>query len=457
MSEIQVTIQNAPIAVTLPDSGPVQVSIASDVIRVTLPAGATGATGATGAGVPAGGSAGQVLEKIDGTDYNTQWATPTGGSGTDLTFSGSASPYSLNSSTGSDVTIAEGSGVTLSRSGNQLTIAASGGSSPVVISPAQITADQDDYSPTDWATATLVRLSGDSGLRAITSFSATGVSDGEVKKLVNVGTYPLYIPSDHPDGTSANRISGGQDYFLMPKRSLEMAYDATASRWIVADYSPPTPETCKALIYHLSAASNIASAWEHLAFISSGASSIGSVAGTPAAIFLQPGATVGNHNGMYFTRGLGGYGYFGETHAVSVAMITFPVLSTGTTSYTMVFSITETASSTSKDVNNSVGIRYSHSINSGNFQCFSRNNSGTESTADSGVTVAANTVYLLRAEVDKSLSEARFYINNAYVGRITSNLPTTTTLGTRVFIYRDAGSGSFSVGVSQMFGFALYP
>jgi len=38
--------------------------------------GPTGATGATGAGVPVGGTAGQVIEKIDGTDYNTQWVTP---------------------------------------------------------------------------------------------------------------------------------------------------------------------------------------------------------------------------------------------------------------------------------------------------------------------------------------------------------------------------------------------
>lgn len=31
--------------------------------------------------LPAGGTAGQVLEKIDGTDYNVQWATPSGGGG----------------------------------------------------------------------------------------------------------------------------------------------------------------------------------------------------------------------------------------------------------------------------------------------------------------------------------------------------------------------------------------
>lgn len=40
--------------------------------------GADGLDGADGQGVPIGGTAGQVLEKIDGTDYNTQWVTPAG-------------------------------------------------------------------------------------------------------------------------------------------------------------------------------------------------------------------------------------------------------------------------------------------------------------------------------------------------------------------------------------------
>ena len=38
--------------------------------------GDTGNTGATGAGVAVGGTAGQVLAKIDATNYNTQWITP---------------------------------------------------------------------------------------------------------------------------------------------------------------------------------------------------------------------------------------------------------------------------------------------------------------------------------------------------------------------------------------------
>lgn len=50
---------------------------------------------------------------------------------TDLTFSGGASPYTLNSSTGADVTFSEGANVTLTRVGNDLEISATGGGGTV--------------------------------------------------------------------------------------------------------------------------------------------------------------------------------------------------------------------------------------------------------------------------------------------------------------------------------------
>lgn len=43
--------------------------------------GETGPQGPAGQGVPTGGTAGQVLTKVDGTDYNTQWSTPQSGGG----------------------------------------------------------------------------------------------------------------------------------------------------------------------------------------------------------------------------------------------------------------------------------------------------------------------------------------------------------------------------------------
>lgn len=39
--------------------------------------GAPGPAGPAGVGIPVGGTAGQVLAKIDSTNYNTQWVTLT--------------------------------------------------------------------------------------------------------------------------------------------------------------------------------------------------------------------------------------------------------------------------------------------------------------------------------------------------------------------------------------------
>ena len=50
---------------------------ASTITGPTGSQGLTGATGPTGPGVAAGGTAGQVLTKVDATDYNTQWVDET--------------------------------------------------------------------------------------------------------------------------------------------------------------------------------------------------------------------------------------------------------------------------------------------------------------------------------------------------------------------------------------------
>ncbi len=66
----------------------------------------------------ANGSDGQYLGISGGA---LTWGTPSGGV-TDLSFTGAASPFTLNSSTGGDVRFFAGSNVTLTRSGNDLTI-----------------------------------------------------------------------------------------------------------------------------------------------------------------------------------------------------------------------------------------------------------------------------------------------------------------------------------------------
>lgn len=54
------------------------------------PQGETGPQGAPGAGVPTGGTAGQVLSKASGTDYDTEWTTPEAGGVTDVQVNGTS-------------------------------------------------------------------------------------------------------------------------------------------------------------------------------------------------------------------------------------------------------------------------------------------------------------------------------------------------------------------------------
>ena len=84
-------------------------------------------TGAnTAAKLPIGTASQQLRVNAGATAL--EYFTPSAGSGANLTFSGASTPYTLNSDTGTDVTFAAGSGVTLSRTANELTIAASSGS-----------------------------------------------------------------------------------------------------------------------------------------------------------------------------------------------------------------------------------------------------------------------------------------------------------------------------------------
>jgi len=59
--------------------------------------GPQGEAGISGQGVPTGGTAGQVLSKVDGTDYNTAWVTPASGGGARLQlFATSTTPQAKN-------------------------------------------------------------------------------------------------------------------------------------------------------------------------------------------------------------------------------------------------------------------------------------------------------------------------------------------------------------------------
>ena len=106
------------------------------------------------------------------------------------------------------------------------------------ITPAQLTATQNDYAPTGLATASVLRLTGDAN-RIITGL--TGGVDGRLVTLINANdtianTFTIQLSTESVSSTAANRFDfgtgvGTQSVILNVRESITLWYDSTSSRW----------------------------------------------------------------------------------------------------------------------------------------------------------------------------------------------------------------------------------
>ena len=326
----------------------------------------------------------------------------------------------------------------------------------LTISPSQITSDQDNYAPTGWDTADVVRLDFDTGGRAITGFSAW--ANGRPKVVFNTTANFGYIPCEHPDSTAANRALGTYDHIIAPYGTLILEYDDTSDRVRVVgnSFNPAAPGigNLRGHWYNVSVGSVTAGDWGDMAFLATGTgSALATVAATsalPATFDIQTGTTTTGSTLVYFSKNILTPTFFGSAHIICACNIYFPNLSDGTNTYTFSFGISPTPSSATLDQNNSVVIKYSSGLNSGKFLGVCRDNAGAESTADLGTTVAANTLYSLVVCFDKANSEARFYVDGAFAGRVNGNMPNGVAAGERIIIVKSAGTTERVVRMGSM-------
>lgn len=331
----------------------------------------------------------------------------------------------------------------------------------------QFTSDQDNYTNSDWSTRTTHTVSSDNGMRAMTGFAA--LAEGTIRRLINTGTYAMYLPSEHPDSDAANRVGGTGDHILAPNKGvIEMTY--IGSRWEVTFNS--FNETSlgfkyKGLFYNQVPGSTNQS---DQSFI--GLTTAGTGAGNqnnppddspnlPQSWGLLTGTTSTGSQTVYFPKNNNAFAAFGGGHLAAFGQIYVPTLSTSGQRYTAQISLTPSANGSTLAVNSSVGIRYSDNVNGGEWEVFTRNSGGSETTGDSNIAVAANTVYTCAIYVDKSLTEARFFITNGtntYVTRIAATMPASTALaGVRVIGIASVGTTSKQVAVANIGGYIIQP
>jgi hypothetical protein len=97
-----------------------------------------------------------------------------------------------------------------------------------VIAPAQITSNQNDYTPAGAAAASVLQLSSDAS-RSISGLA--GGAEGRVVCVINVGSQPIVLSDESTSSTAANRFTLGGDLTVSPKQAAMLRYDGTAARW----------------------------------------------------------------------------------------------------------------------------------------------------------------------------------------------------------------------------------
>ena len=96
------------------------------------------------------------------------------------------------------------------------------------ISPTQIVANTNDYAPTGFATASVLRISTDAA-RNITGLAAG--TDGRIIIIHNIGAFPITLTNQDALSLVGNRFLFGANFILQPEESIELRYDATSTKW----------------------------------------------------------------------------------------------------------------------------------------------------------------------------------------------------------------------------------
>jgi hypothetical protein len=121
-----------------------------------------------------------------------------------------------------------------------------------VISPPQITANQNDYSPTGIGDASVIRASTDA-TRTITGILRG--DEGQMLRIENIGSQPISLAHESASSTAVNRILCGASVTVPPGGAVDLRYDAVSFRWrsfghiSISSYSAmTTPATADLLL-----------------------------------------------------------------------------------------------------------------------------------------------------------------------------------------------------------------
>jgi hypothetical protein len=104
----------------------------------------------------------------------------------------------------------------------------------LVITPDEITANQDNYDPTGLSTANVVRIYSDGAYNITGIVPGTRHINGQLLTLQNINAADDFtLISESGDSDAANRFAIASDYTLAAGTAVILRYDSTSTRWFV--------------------------------------------------------------------------------------------------------------------------------------------------------------------------------------------------------------------------------
>lgn len=151
---------------------------------------------------------------------STNTRLPIGTTGQIIKVTSGGAGYLTYVSIGGDVS-GEPDAITVNQAGSAFLFAG-------IVTPSAISADQNNYNPTNLSTANTLRLSSDA-TRNITGLA--GGSAGRLLLLHNKGAFNIVLKDENGSSITTNRFALTGDHTLIPDACLILQYDGTDNRW----------------------------------------------------------------------------------------------------------------------------------------------------------------------------------------------------------------------------------
>ena len=305
----------------------------------------------------------------------------------------------------------------------------------VIISPASLSTDQNNWNPTDLATATIIRMTSSVNLLMITGITAP--SAAKKLTLVNTGSNTFILTAQDANSSAANRLQFKKDVPLFPGGSVTVMYDLTSAVWRLES---------TAYEHKFVSDREVSMEWSKI-YVSDvagdGIQTTGGTANAPTATtaaslnLTAPSAESYHLLGEYLAGNIQ-YFYSSNSSRISAyaetTIVTPANLSDATNNYAIAGGFFAAIGASEPQ---GMSIFYNHSVNGGKWLCYTKGTSS--STVDSGVTFAVSTKYKLAVQARPDNSVV-YFIDDVLVGKTTTNMPT-QALWAGSHFFKIAGTG----------------